>query len=149
MTTVNGSANGTKPTAAATPSTKANATKQNKDQDEQKETAGEKAKPELSNTIISAPVPPPTIEQRIAKFKQLETVLERRDQISDAIKQLDDFYIAPSGNSCNLKLTDSRNKTFAISHPSVIGEMIHLARTKFQAELTAIDTEFNFDINIK
>lgn len=88
----------------------------------------------------------PSIEKRLEKFHQLEKVLERREKIAEAVEELQDFYIAPTGTGCLLKLQDSKGNTFAISHPAVIGEMVGLAKAKLQKELEAIDQEFTFTI---
>jgi hypothetical protein len=81
------------------------------------------------------------IEQRLEKFHQLEKLKERRDTIQDALDDLADFHIAPTGGA-NLQLQDSKRNTFAIAHPVVIGEMVTLAKKKLQEELDAIDAQF-------
>jgi len=104
----------------------------------------------VSTTVKVQPLPvkneSPSIEKRLEKFYQLEKVLERREKIADAVKELQDFYIAPTGTGCMLKLQDSKGNTFAISHPAVIGEMVGMAKAKLQKELEAIDQEFTFTI---
>lgn len=104
----------------------------------------------VSTTVKVQPLPVkdenPSIEKRLEKFYQLEKVLERRDKIAEAVNELQDFYIAPTGTGCLLKLQDSKGNTFAISHPAVIGEMVGIAKAKLQKELEAIDQEFTFTI---
>ncbi|NNV57353.1 hypothetical protein [Limnovirga soli] len=102
-------------------------------------------KPELSNFGVPAPAKTPSIEDRMNKFHALGKLLERREKISDAVDSLSDFYISPSGDSCNVRLTDSKGKTFAISHPIVIGEIVAMAKAKLLAELATIDNDFNFN----
>lgn len=104
----------------------------------------------VSTTVKVQPLPVkdenPSIEKRLEKFYQLEKVLERRDKIAEAVNELQDFYFAPTGTGCLLKLQDSKGNTFAISHPAVIGEMVGIAKAKLQKELEAIDQEFTFTI---
>lgn len=104
----------------------------------------------VSTTVKVQPLPVkdenPSIEKRLEKFYQLEKVLERREKIAEAVTELQDFYIAPTGTGCLLKLQDSKGNTFAISHPAVIGEMVGIAKAKLQKELEAIDQEFTFTI---
>lgn len=104
-----------------------------------------KEKPELSNFEVSAPAKNPTIAEKMAKFYALEKLLERREKIAEAIDNLSDFYVSPAGDGCNVRLLDSKGKTFAVSHPIVIGEIVNLAKTKLVAELEAIDKDFNFN----
>lgn len=88
----------------------------------------------------------PTIEVRLKKLDELQELAARRETVADAIQNLDEFYIAPDGRGCNLKLQDSKGKTYAIAHPSVIGEMVSLAKTKLSAELTKIENSIIFNI---
>ena len=90
--------------------------------------------------------PIPSIEARLKKLDELQELAERRETVAEAIQNLDDFYIAPDGRGCNLKLQDSKGKTYAIAHPSVIGEMVSLAKTKLSAELTKIENSIVFNI---
>lgn len=107
---------------------------------------------EVSNTalvVVPKETPKteqPPIEKRLEKFYQLEKVLERREKIAEAVEELSNFYIAPTGTGCNLKLQDSKGNTFAISHPAVIGEIVNMAKSKLETELNAINEEFSFTI---
>ncbi len=88
----------------------------------------------------------PTIQERLAKFESLSKILERRDQVADALEELNNFFIAPTGTGCSLRLSDSKGKTFTINNSSVIEEMVNLAKTKLVAELETIDNQFDFTI---
>ena len=88
----------------------------------------------------------PPIEARIKKLDELQNLAERRETVRQAIQNLEGFYISPEGGSCNLKLSDSKGKTFAIAHPSVIGEMVSLAKTKLSTELTKIENSIVFNL---
>jgi hypothetical protein len=88
----------------------------------------------------------PTIEARLKKLDELQELAERRETVATAIENLDEFYIAPDGRGCNLKLQDSKGKTYAIAHPSVIGEMVSLAKHKLSAELANIENSIVFNI---
>jgi hypothetical protein len=98
-------------------------------------------KPELSNYQVSAPVPTSTIQERINRFHELELLKEKRDEVEEALGQLDKFQISPTG-SANMKLSDGKGNTFGIAHPIVIGEMVALAKSKLKSELEKIDTSF-------
>lgn len=87
----------------------------------------------------------PTIQERLAKFDALSKILERREQVADALEELTNFYIPPTGTGCKLTLQDGRNNSFAISNPAVIAEMVALAKTKLQTELDNIDNQFDFN----
>jgi hypothetical protein len=116
-------------------------------------------KPELSNVSVDEktgelkqevtdplkPVLPP-IEARLKKLEELQELSDKREAIVDHLESLNKFYISPSGQGCNLKLTDSKGNTFGISHPSIIGEMIHMAKSKLQDELTRIEEAFVFNM---
>ena len=102
----------------------------------------ENAKPELSNLQVSQDKPL-TIEQKRAHFQELGKLMEKREKVLDALDDLKDFQISPTGGA-NLKLTDSRNQTFAIAHPIVIGEMVAVAKQRLQQELALIETQFIF-----
>lgn len=87
----------------------------------------------------------PTIQERLAKFDALSKILERREQVADALEELTNFYIPPTGTGCKLTLQDGRNNSFAISNPAVIAEIVALAKTKLQTELDNIDNQFDFN----
>lgn len=89
------------------------------------------------------PAKRPAIEERIKKFERLQNLLERRDTIKEALDNVSSFYISPAG-TCNLKFQDSNGKGFGIAHPSVIGEMVHLAKVKLEKELQEIEDSFDF-----
>ena len=99
----------------------------------------EDAKPEIKKAL-------PTIEARLKKLQQINDLVERREVVTDAIDNLSGFYISPEGTGCNLRLTDSKGKTFAIAHPSVIGEMVSMAKEKLSAELNRIENLIDFTI---
>lgn len=107
---------------------------------EQKATTPQaKETPELSKFHVEGPKTP--IEERINRFLELNRLLERREKITEALDDLNEFQISPTGGA-NLKLTDGRGKTFAIAHPVVIGEMVHFAKQKLQEELNQVDAMF-------
>ena len=95
-------------------------------------------KPEQSRT---EPATPEAIEKRLARFAELERLKERRDQVTDALDDLNNFHLSNAG-SASLRLTDSRNTTFNISHPLVIADMVASAKAKLAAEVAAIDAQF-------
>ena len=84
------------------------------------------------------------IEQRLKKLAKLQQLAERREILIDAIENLQGFYISPDGNGCNLRLQDSKAKTFAIAHPIIIGEMVSMAKSKLSAELEKIESQIDF-----
>jgi len=88
----------------------------------------------------------PTIEARLKKLEEINDLAERREVVTDAISNLAGFYISPEGTGCNLRLQDSKGKTFAIAHPSVIGEMVAMAKEKLSAELNRIENLIDFTI---
>lgn len=106
------------------------------------------AKSELSNLTVKADaitaetakgIAP--IAERIKRFEELEKLLEKREQISEAIDNLNDFYIAPTGGA-QIQLRDSKSNTFAIAHPSVIGEIVAMLKNKLGSELNELDSKF-------
>ena len=88
----------------------------------------------------------PTIEARLKKLQEINDLAERREVVTDAIQNLSGFYISPEGTGCNMRLQDSKGKTFAIAHPSVIGEMVAMAKEKLSAELNRIENLMDFTI---
>jgi 2-oxoglutarate dehydrogenase complex dehydrogenase (E1) component-like enzyme len=88
----------------------------------------------------------PTIEQKLKKLEEINELVERREVVTDAIQNLAGFYISPEGTGCNLRLQDSKGKTFAIAHPAVIGEMVSMAKAKLADELNRIENQIDFNI---
>lgn len=88
----------------------------------------------------------PPIEARLKKLEEITELAERREVVTEAIQNLAGFYIAPNGTGCNMRLQDSKGKTFAIAHPSVIGEMVSMAKQKLSAELSRIENLIDFTI---
>jgi hypothetical protein len=91
--------------------------------------------------IAAAPTQTPTIEERLEKFEQLQNLKKRRDQVQEAIDDLGDFQVSPTGGA-ELRLTDSYKRTFSIAHPLVISDMVGHAKAKLVAELANIDALF-------
>lgn len=102
--------------------------------------------PELSKVTIPAPVPgvqveaakPKSIQERINRFYELEKLMERRDTLVEHLEKLGGFNVSPTG-SAHLKITDDKGSSFGIAHPIVIGEMVHLAKLKLNAELETVE----------
>lgn len=85
-----------------------------------------------------------SIEEKLLKIEELNELVERRDVIEEALTKVSNFYVSSAGNA-QLKFTDSKGGSFGIAHPSVIGEMVHLAKAKLKEELEAIDSKINFE----
>jgi hypothetical protein len=119
-----------------------------------KPTNGATTKPTVATTVEAAVITTqvekkpqlPPIEKRIEKLKTLLEVSERRDKIVEALESFGKFYIAPTGSSCSLRLTDSNANSFTVSNSLVISEMVELAKNKLRAELQEIETQFDFSI---
>jgi len=123
-----------------------------------KPTNGTTAKPVVSTVVEAAEIKLqtpqqevqkpklPPIEKRIEKLKTLLEVSERREKIVEALESFGKFYIAPTGSSCSLRLTDSNANSFTVSNSTVIAEMVELAKNKLRAELQEIETQFDFSI---
>lgn len=110
------------------------------------------AKPALTPPVIVAEkresvtnILPP-IAARLKKLEEITELAERREVITEAIQNLAGFYIAPDGTGCNLRLQDSKGKSFSVAHPSVIGEMVSMAKDKLNAELVRIESLIDFTI---
>ena len=88
----------------------------------------------------------PPITARLKRLDELRELAQRRETVAEAIQNLTEFYIAPDGRGCNLKLQDSKGKTYAIAHPSVIGEMVSLAKNKLTTELANIENSIVFNL---
>lgn len=86
----------------------------------------------------------PTIEEKIHKLEELNTLSQRRDLVKEALKNIGGFYIAPTNANCNVKLTDSNGKSFNIAHPFVIEEMLTVVTFKLEEELDKIETLLDF-----
>lgn len=88
----------------------------------------------------------PPIEVRLKKLQKIQQLADRRETLLAALENLNDFYVTPDGNGCNLRFSDSKGKTFGIAHPMVIGEMVSLAKGKLTVELTKVESEIDFTI---
>lgn len=102
--------------------------------------------PEKREDVTPEKKPLPAIEARLKKLQEINDLAERREVVTDAITNLSGFYISPEGTGCNMRLQDSKGKTFAIAHPSVIGEMVAMAKEKLSAELARIENLMDFTI---
>ena len=101
--------------------------------------------PKVEMPLVEEKKPVPTIEQKLKKFDELDKLLTRRGKLQEAIDNIGDFHISQTG-SCNLKFTDSNNLTFGISHPIIIGEIVHSVKEKLRAELDEVERLFDFNI---
>lgn len=111
----------------------------------EKETPKKVTAPEIVANTTAPQLPP--IEARLKKLSRINELAERRELLLEGIENLGAFYIAPDGSSCNLRLQDSKGKTFAITHPSVIGEIVSLSKSKLQAELDKVEGQIDFQFN--
>lgn len=93
--------------------------------------------------VIARPMP--TIEARLKKLDELNELVEKRDNVLSALDNVKKFYVSPTGQGCNLKLTDSTGNSFGIAHPAVIGEIVVMATAKLQQELDKIELSLNFN----
>jgi hypothetical protein len=85
----------------------------------------------------------PTIEEKILKLEELNQLSGKRDLLKEALKNVSNFYISPSGN-VNVKMTDSNGKSFSIAHPFVIEEIQTIVLFKLEQELDKIETLIDF-----
>lgn len=83
----------------------------------------------------------PTLEEKLNVLEELNALAEKRDVVKEAIKNVSDFYISPAGN-CNVKMTDSNGKTFSISHPAVIEDVLKQVTFKLEQELSKVESSF-------
>lgn len=88
----------------------------------------------------------PPIAERLKKLERIQQLVDRREVVLEALENLNGFYVAPDGNGCNLRFQDSKGKTFGIAHPSVIGEMVSLAKGKLSAEIEKLESQIDFSI---
>ncbi len=130
------------------PATNTNAAANKASTIESKPAASEnKQKPELSSLTVNAPEeakkPFLTIAEKLQKLEEFNELVERREILMDSKEKLKVFYISETG-SANLKLTDSKGNSFAISHPIIIGEMVHMATERLTKEVAEIEEKINF-----
>lgn len=83
----------------------------------------------------------PNFDEKLKMLDELNSLVEKRSLVREALKNVSDFYIAPSGH-CSVKMTDSNNKSFSISHPFVIEEILKQVTFKLEEELDRVETSF-------
>lgn len=83
----------------------------------------------------------PTFEEKLDMLEELNNLVDKRELVRTALKNIADFYISPSGN-CSVKMTDSNNHSFSISHPFVIEEILKQVTFKLEEELDKVETMF-------
>lgn len=87
-----------------------------------------------------------TIDSKLTKLARLSELAERRETVLSAVQNLKEFYISPDGNGVNLRLQDSKGKTFAIAHPYVIAEIVSMCKSKLVAEVEKIESQIDFTL---
>jgi len=85
----------------------------------------------------------PTLEEKLNVLGELNSLVQKRDLVREALKDVSKFYISPSGN-CQVKMTDSNGKSFTISHPAVIEEILSHVTFKLEEELDKVETQFEW-----
>lgn len=83
----------------------------------------------------------PTFAEKLGMLEELNNLVTKRELLNAALKDVADFYIAPAGN-CSVRMTDSNNKSFSISHPFVIEEILKQVTFKLEEELDRVETSF-------
>ena len=94
----------------------------------------EEQKPPLKKSL-------PTFKEKLEMLDELNNLVDKRQLLNAALKDVADFYIAPAGN-CSVRMTDSNNKSFSISHPFVIEEILKQVTYKLEEELDRVETSF-------
>ena len=99
--------------------------------------------PEKRQDVTTAPAKKsaPTLEEKLDILEELNNLVQKRELIKEALKDVGNFYISPSGH-CQVKMTDSNNKSFTISHPAVIEEVLNHVTFKLEEELDKVETQF-------
>lgn len=83
----------------------------------------------------------PTLEEKLDILEELNNLVQKRELVQEALKNVSSFYISPSGH-CQVKMTDSNGKSFTISHPAVIEEVLNHVTFKLEEELDKVETQF-------
>lgn len=86
---------------------------------------------------------PKEFKEKLEIFYTLEKLFERRQILVEALDKVCQFQIGSTGGE-NLKLTDAKGHTFAISHPIIIGEMVSMAKSKLEEEIKQVERQFDF-----
>lgn len=82
-----------------------------------------------------------TMQERLDRFYELQRLEEKREQIIEALERVNGFQLSGTGGE-NMRLQDSKGQTFSISHPIIIGEMVHQAKSKLQQLLAEVEAQF-------
>jgi hypothetical protein len=85
-----------------------------------------------------------SVDDRLLKLDILNSLADKRKMVLAALSDVEGFTISPTIGNCHIRFQDSDSKTFSISHPFVIEEVVKLVVKKLEAELDNIETEIEF-----
>ena len=87
------------------------------------------------------PVP---IADRVEKVERLQMLVDKRKQVLNVKRQLEDFSIQADSMNCKIYLEDANGHSFTTAQPAIIEACLQHCREVVGKKLTDVEAEINF-----
>jgi hypothetical protein len=108
-------------------------------------------KPELSNVQISAKIDEKakekeslTFNQRSEKVKNLFSLLDKHEKLSETRDNLNNFKLSADGHTGKLSIADNFGSTFTTSNASVMADVLALIKKVVDTQIKDLEEQINF-----
>ena len=108
-------------------------------------------KPELSNVQVSLKIdekaqekPNLTFNQRIEKVKNLYSLLDKHEKLSETRDNLNNFKLSADGHTGKLSIADNFGSTFTTSNASVMADVLALIKKVVETQIKDLEEQISF-----
>lgn len=108
-----------------------------------KEAQAETKNGQVSGHTIEKAKPLP-IGDRVEKVERLQKLVDKRKQVLDVKRELEDFSVQSDSMNCRIRLEDANGHTFTTSQPAIIEACLQNCREVVAKKLQEVETEINF-----
>jgi len=110
-------------------------------------------KPELSNVVVTEKIaeivkedvkPSLTFNQRSEKVKNLFSLLDKHEKLSETRDNLNNFKLSADGHTGKLSIADNFGSTFTTSNASVMADVLALIKKVVDTQIKDLEEQINF-----
>ena len=84
-----------------------------------------------------------SVEEKKEQINKLFLMAEKHNELKNSLKQLEEFKISHDSEVCELRINDSKGKTFKSSNPEAISKMIDFCKTSLETKIEVLENQIN------
>jgi DNA phosphorothioation-dependent restriction protein DptG len=85
-----------------------------------------------------------TFNQRSEKVKNLFSLLDKHEKLSETRDNLNNFKLSADGHTGKLSMADNHGSNFSTSNPSVIADVLALIKKVVDNQIKDLEEQINF-----